>query len=145
MLFSQRLFAVYYLMLIKLRRNKFLRHMNRGGTEDFGAVCFVFCSQLYILFFIAWVIKKIGGFETTPLPKGLSIPSKMIICAIMGIWLYFSSKYFIGNRERRNKFIDNFRSLNSKEKTLWNIIGSFLMFIPLWLLLYVLVKGRFYL
>jgi len=71
-IFFQRIFAVYYLLLIKLRRNKTFRHLNRGGTEDFGALCFVFCSQFYLLCFFLYGLKKIIGFEMTVFYNGNS-------------------------------------------------------------------------
>jgi hypothetical protein len=138
MFFFQRLFALYYLMLIKIRRNRFLRHINRNAKEDFGAVCFVVLDQFYLIIFIIWTLSKIFGVEMPTIGKDGILYIKISVLIIMMIGLYTSSKYFLKNRERRNQFIDSFRDLTGSRRILWNIVGIFLMFAPVWFLIYLI-------
>ena len=125
-------------MLIKIRRNRFLRHINRDVTEDFSAVCFVVLDQFYLLVFIIWAISKMFGVEISPVGKDGILYIKISVLVIMAIGLYTSSKYFLKNRERRNQFIDSFRDLTGSRRILWNIAGIFLMFAPVWFLIYLI-------
>lgn len=135
MFFIQRLFAVYYLFLVRLRRNKIFRHLNRGGTEDFGAMCFVLCSLFYLLILILYFLKVAIGFQILVLTQN-PLLSKVIIITILGLILFMSYKYFISNRARRNKFIDSFNELSSRNKLIWKVFGIFLMLSPVWFLIY---------
>jgi hypothetical protein len=138
MFFFQRLFSAFYSILIRLRRIQFLRHMNRGGTEDFGAVCFVTLTQLYIVLFIVWILKKIIGFDTDIYNKNFLIAVKITGAILYGIVLYFNRNYFLKDRTTRNTFIDSFRELNISKRRVWNIFGLILILLPL------LVFGIYY-
>lgn len=141
MIFFQTLFAAYYLILIKLRRNKMLRHLNRGGTEDFGAMIFVILSSFYLIILFIFFLKRIFGFPIPVIQKTSIIPRIIIILLVLVI-IYFCNKYFISDRARRNKFIENFREFNVREKLIWNLIAIFLMLIPVWYLIFLIIKKR---
>ena len=140
MIFFQRFFAVYYLFLIRLRRIKTLRHLNRGGTEDFGAMIFLMISLFYFLGLLFLLIKKISHLDLSNLSKDDMIIIKVTVATLALIWIYFGYRYFISNRERRNGFIDNFRELKKSQKTIWSLSAFLLMLTPVWLLIYLIIR-----
>jgi hypothetical protein len=133
------MFAVYYIILIKLRRSKVLRHLNRGGTEDFSATLFVIFSALYIFILFVFFLKKIFGFQI-PVIQKTSITPKFIIILLSIAIIYFSRKYFISDRVRRNKFIESFRCLKRSQKLLWTSFSIFLLLAPIWFLIFLILK-----
>ncbi len=139
----KRLFAAFYFILIRQRKVKSLRHLSLGGTEDFGAMCFVLFVQFIILATIFYLLKMIFRFSTPAFPKGLFNLPKIIALIVLGIWLYAGNKYFLSNRDRRNSFIETFRSLNSKQKYKWNLVAIFFLLTPIYLIIYSLLKYKF--
>jgi hypothetical protein len=142
MLLFQRIFAVYYTMLIKIRRSRFLRHLNRGSGEDFSAVGFTVLSQFYIVLFIIWKVMNIIGHPMNSFDKKASNILKILVVAVCGVLLYVNSNYFLKNRERRNYFIDSFRALSFNKKVLWNLIAIFLMISPFLFAIYLTIEKR---
>jgi hypothetical protein len=142
MLFFQRIFAVYYTMLIKLRRSRFLRHLNRASSEDFSAVCFTALSQFYIFFFIVWKVMIAIGYPMNSFDKKAANILKIFVIAVLGLLLYVNSSYFLKNRERRNYFIDSFRALSFNRKILWNLIAIFLMISPFLFGIYLTIEKK---
>ena len=138
----QRLFAAYYLLLIKLRRIKLFRLLNRGNSGDFGTLCFVMLTQFYLLCLITYLLKLIIGFRIPRFSKE-DIYVKVTFVILWLIWLYFSNKYFISNRERRNKFIDSLRNLNYKQRLFWELLAYFTMLTPVWFLIYIIIRDFF--
>ena len=126
-------------MLIKIRRNSFFRHINRGATEDFGAICFVALDQFYLLVFVIWAISKMFGIEISAMGKEGILYLKIGVLLIMGLGMYISSNYFLKDRGRRNQFIESFRDLTGNRRILWNIAGIFLMFAPVLFLIFLIL------
>ena len=137
MIFFQRLFATYYFFVVKLR--KVQKGLFRDRDPDFTAVGLVLISQIFLLSFVVVIIKNFFGFNITTLLAHTNFP-KIIILLILGLCVYLNYRYFMSNRERRNKFIDGFRELNRNQKTLWNIIALLLILTPVWLLFFLISK-----
>jgi hypothetical protein len=131
MLVFQKLFAAIYLILIRKRRIKFLRHIDRGDTEPFTAVLFVTLAQLYILMFIFYTSRKLMGFDLRFENKDYFLLFKIGIAVFYGIGLYLNSGYFLKDRTRRNLFIDNLRNLDADKRGLWMILGWIIMLLPI--------------
>lgn len=140
MIFFQRLFASYYLILISLRRSRILRRLNRGGTEDLGAMCLVVCVQFYFLCILIFVLKRFIGFKIPTFTHGLNVFQTILLILIIGSWIYFNNKYFLSNRQKRNKFIDSFIKVSKIKKVYWNAVALFLMFTPVWFLIYIILR-----
>lgn len=135
------MFAAYYLLLIKLRRFKVYRRLNRGSTEDFGAMLFVLLIPIYIFFFVAFTLKKIIGLNIFPTFNfGLPTDVKIIILILVSTAIYLGDRYFLSNWGRRNRLIDDFRELDRKKRNYWNIIAFIFLLSPVWLLIYTVVK-----
>jgi hypothetical protein len=139
-IFFQRLFAAYYFILIRPRRIRTLRHFSLGGTEDFGAMCLVLISQLLIFGCIFFLLRHSIGSSTLSFSGNVFSLRKIFALLILAIWLYAGNKYFLSDRNRRNKFIESFRSLTKKQKLYWYLMGIFFLSAPIWLIIYSLLK-----
>lgn len=136
MIIFRHLFAANYFLLMSIRRSRFLKPFSRGG-EDFGAMCFVVCSQFHLLCLIVWILKTIFKFE---LPVGLNSKQVLFCYIITAVWFYSGYKYFISDNLRKNRFIDQFNSMSKRNQVYWKSFAMFLMLVPVWFLLYILMK-----
>lgn len=139
--FFQLLFAANYSLLIKLRRNKIFRHLNRP-EEDFSAMLFVILTQFYLLIIAFVILIKAFNVNIDEFIKRQGNPFVFLILFLIAIWIYFGNKYFVANRERRNFFINMFDSLSEKQRRLWKYIALFFMLVPVWFLIGILLLQR---
>ncbi len=137
MIILEMVFAAYYRFSIRLRRMKFFRKMNRGGSEDFTAVALLCCSEFFILFIIFFAFRQIFQIKISLSSQGEMI-YKVSILAIGGTLLYLQSKYLISNRERRNRIENNF--LNSNKKFFWNFLAFFILLTPVYGLIFFVIR-----
>ncbi len=49
--------------------------------------------------------------------------------------IFIRYKYFLSNRNRKNKIIDNYRELPVLKKTIWQIVSASLILIPLFVII----------
>ena len=116
-----------------------IRHLNRGGTEDFGAMLFVLLIPFYLLGLVIYILKLAIGFNLTIGSPETKFLINVISLIILWVSIYFGDKYFISDRQRRNLFFEDFDKLPERQKTVWKIVALFFMFIPVWLLIAILV------
>ena len=142
MIFFKRFFESYYLMLIKQRRSKFLRRYS-SRTEDFSAMILVLIVQLFIIASLVLILKNIFNVHIPSLPKKTFSLPKLGVLFVFATWLFLGNKYFLSNRERRNKFIEDFRKLEANRKIFWNVTAIFFLFTPVWIFLCILIRNKF--
>ncbi len=123
MVVFERLFAVYYFMFILkkslIKKSKFFREFD----EDSGALAFLVTGEWLMIALAAAFLK--AKFDYT-----LSSGAAIIGLLVYGLLFFLQNRLFIVNRQRRRKIIEEFRSLPKPRKLLWNIIGIFLIIIP---------------
>lgn len=137
------LFAAYYNILIKFRKNKLFRRLNRGGTEDFGALCFLAASQVYFLFLLTLAIKFTFNINTSNLSDTTRQMLKIGIFFTGVILFYMENKYFLTNRAKRPQILIDFDNLNDLSRKLWFNIAIVIMLFPLWGLIIMIIYRSF--
>jgi hypothetical protein len=118
MIFFNRLFACYYFFCLKLRK------INKPINEDFQAMIILLASQFLTLVTIIHFLPKSNLTNRLILSKPLAIG-----CTLIAIFIGY--KYFLSNRNRRNKIIDNYRELSALKKNIWQVTAAGLILIPL--------------
>jgi hypothetical protein len=114
MIFFERLFAAYYFLFLKFRK------INKSRIEDEQAATFVSINWFLITIILLGVCQKFLYLNKTYVSY---------FTILVGIVLYFvSNKYFLSDRERRNRILDAFRELNKRRKVFWEAV-SFLVII----------------
>ena len=103
----------------------------------------VICSQFYIICIIVWALKKSVGLNVPIFPQGLSVLQRILIITIIAIWFYLGYKYFLSDRKKRNKFIDDFRETEGNKKIIWKLIAFALLLTPVWFLLFIILLRYF--
>lgn len=126
MFFFERLFGVYYFMLLKVRKfnNKFFR-----SDEDFQAVSLVCIAQITLIGMVLVILKELFNIYIP-----ISAIYMIILCLII---LYLNYKYFLSKRERRNEIVDSFRVLSKTQKIIWRLIGILIFIIPILVIYFV--------
>ena len=119
MKFFDRIFACYYFYFIALRK----RVKNRDD-EDVSALFLFSLNQYILIIALAVLAEKIGLIHKINISPPLAL---IISWAIFFLWYI----YFISNRERRNRIIDDYRYLSKKMKLQWEIITFLLSVTPL--------------
>lgn len=137
------LFAAYYRILMSFRKNKFFRHTNRGGTEDFGALCFLAASQIYFLLLIFFGVKFVFKLNTSELSYGTRQLLKGGIFFVGVILFYIEYRYFLSKRARRSRILDNFDNLDEQKRKQWINIAVTIMLFPLWALIGMIIYRSF--
>ena len=118
MIVFERIFAAYYFMFLHLRK------INRSRIEDFQATSMICVIQFFILLCFSVLILKM--FDISYKQK---IPL-IISLIITGILIFSNYRYFLSNRDRRNKIIDDYRILNDRTKRTWTALALLLFLIP---------------
>jgi hypothetical protein len=83
-----------------------------------------------------FVIKEIWNLKIPTFSNEASWP-KVVTLIVVALALYLNNRYFLSNREKRNKIIDNFRELDNSQKIIWKVIALILMFTPVWFILWI--------
>lgn len=138
-----KLFGAFYAILIKFRKNKFFRRLNRGSTEDFGALCFLAAGQVYFLLLIALGIKFAFNLNTSGLSYSARQSLKLGIFLGGLILFYFENRYFLSNRVRRSQILEDFENLDEQRRKLWIKFAAAIMLFPLWGLLGMIIYRSF--
>lgn len=125
MIFFDRLFATYYFGLLKLRK------INKTRIEDFQAMCMVLCSQILVIGLFITILKNLSLIGHLNIPKPI-----LIIAGLTTIFIGY--KYFLSDRNRKNRIIENYRKLPVFKKTIWQIVSASLILIPLIVIILVL-------
>jgi hypothetical protein len=125
MIFYDRLFATYYFWCLKLRK------INKTRIEDFQAMCLVLCSQILVIGIF------LTSLQNSSFIPHINIPKPITIIALL-IMIYFEYKYFLSDRKRKNRIIDNYRELPFLKKTVWKIVSAGLILIPLLVIIFIL-------
>jgi hypothetical protein len=129
MVIFKRLYATYYFFFIKKRHlhkklgiNKFLMDRN----EDDRALAALATSQFFIIMLVLGTLKKTGYII-------IHSPAIFIIIPIYGLLILSQYLYFIKNRERRRKVIEDYRELPNPIKFVWRAISICLFIGPIFL------------
>lgn len=118
MVFYHRLFAAYYFIILKIKK------ISKSRIEEFQAVCLVILSHILMVIPMALVLRKFNIIIYTD-------PAKIFIIVALLLAFFFSERYFLGNRARRNSIIDSFRELNDSQKRNWKIIALAFIIVPI--------------
>ena len=131
MRFISKIYACYYFFYVA--QNKFLRptifkhHFNDTRVNTFWLLA---AGEFILLFDILLLIS-------------IYLHIHVLMIAIISIITFtplfiFQQKQLISNRENQRVILENFRELSKTNKLLWNILGSFLIVVPLISLLLIL-------
>lgn len=81
-------------------------------------------QSIFLIMILITFLEKLKIINPISIPDPLAI-GILIIMFIVG------HIYFISNRKRRNRIIDNYRELKKFNKNLWTIISVSMLVIPL--------------
>lgn len=117
MLFFNRLFASYYFISLQIRKD----------TEDgySQAMFFVLASQALLLGMVLEIIRKIFGISMAHM-----YINKLLVIFVVLIFIFLGYLYFLSNRTRRNRIVDDYRVLPKLQKYLWTAISILLILGP---------------
>ncbi len=118
MKFFERIFACYYFLFVELRK----RVKNRDD-EDVSALFLFTLSQGLLFFALVISLKKLGVIYQIDI-------SHLMVLAIIWAPFFLWYVYFISNRSRRNRIIDDYRYLSKQKKLKWKIIAFLLIVVP---------------
>lgn len=121
MVIFKRLFACYYFLFLKMRK------IHKSRIEDSQAKS----SITMILVLIVGACSKLFNFKILD----TSISSKIFAVAFVLFFDLLCYKYFLSNRNRRNRIIDEYRNLSKYRKNLWIAFSLLIMFGPLFYIL----------
>ena len=123
MVFLNNIFSSYYFMLLKLRK------INKIRIEDFQAMCLVMSIPFFITGALIKLLQKLYTINFPQVPKPLTF--------ILVIFLIFIGyKYFLSNRERKNRIIDRYRNSTKQQQNIWKIISLLIIIIPLFVIIF---------
>jgi amino acid transporter len=119
MIVFERLFATYYFFFV--RKRNFQRKIGLKGllverSEDMGALALLATSQFLIAMLVFGLL--ISKYE---LSIGLTVFVTFLFYALLILSQYF---YFIQNRQRRRKVIEEFREVPFANKVFWSVIAA---------------------
>jgi uncharacterized membrane protein YbhN (UPF0104 family) len=136
MVLLERLFAVYYYYFV-MQRNFFRRKKLKflvDRSEGDGALVLLSTGQFLCFMLILSIIKK---------KLDVIISGSSFAFGILGFYAlltFLQYLYFLRNRVRRRRILDEFLSLNNEKKISWRILGASIIIIPLILTPYLLTK-----
>ena len=126
MLYFERTYSCYYFFYVKLRKI-----IKNRDDEDIAALFpFTLSLMLPILAFIFFFLKLNHLSKTTISP----------VTILLIIWIPFTLSYFyfVSNRKRRNRIIDDYRYLSKRAKLFWQIISILNLIIPFILIIVII-------
>jgi uncharacterized membrane protein YbhN (UPF0104 family) len=135
MVLLERLFAVYYYFYV-MQRNFFRRKKLKflvDRNEGDAALALLTAGQLLCFMLVLSVFKKKYDFT-------ISVSYFAIFALGYAVLIFIQYLYFLKNRVRRRRILDEFLSLNNEKKISWRILGSSIIIIPLILIPYMLKK-----
>ena len=118
MKFFERIFASCYFLLLEVKR-----FTKSRSDEDYGALLILISSQLMPIYCILFFLKIRGLVENFN-------PPPYLIILVSLIFLGIGYLYFLSNRKRRNRIIDEYRVLSTSSKKWWTIIPFVFLFLP---------------
>lgn len=117
MVFFNRLFGAYYLIMTRLRK------VSRFGRKKEHSTFLVWLIQLSLLLF---------SIEGIRLVFNISIKLSGILAVVLGCgMLLFTSIYYLAHRQRRDRVLDAFRALSVHNKRIWMYISVLALVLPL--------------
>lgn len=126
MIVFERLVATYYYFLLTVkhffRRRKWKYAVERD--EDFGSVCLLtFGQQLFLFLLLGVLVKKYG--------INVSTTAAVFLISFVLITLFGQYLYFMKNRIRRRRILDQYAELDKTQKTIWGFIALAILVVPI--------------
>ncbi len=129
MIIFKRLFATYYFFFVRkrqLQKNIGISKYLLDRNEDSGALAFLTTGQFFIIMLVFGALRKTGYYIKPSTAIFIFLP----IYGLLTLSQYF---YFIKNRERRRKVIEDYRDLPNLIKFGWRAIAICIIVGPIFL------------